>query len=161
DAFALDNSRDTLSDQPGLDTQDSRLGSLRLQVERFERFTLEALAGYARSETAYTYDEDWVHVGFHPDEHSSTDAFFRHRDSLNAELRLLSTEAGTLFDGRTSWVAGLYSLNQEVGLRRVYTWLPADFTSSHEVQRVALYAETTTQLGPKWSLDAGLRSERF
>lgn len=161
DAFSIDNARDTLSDEPGFDTQDSQLGSLRLQVERFDAFTLEALAGYVRSETGYGYDEDWIYAGFHPDEYSSTDRFYRNRDSLNAELRLLSTDAGALFGGRTSWIAGIYSLEQETGLRRVYTWLPADFTSAHDVSRTALYAETTTQLGASWSLDAGLRAERF
>ncbi len=153
--------RDTLADEPGFDAQDATLGSVRLQVERFEAFTLEALAGYARSETAYGYDEDWVYTGFHPYEYSSTDHYFRDRDAFNAELRLLSTDAGALFDGRTSWVAGIYSLEQEVGLTRQYTYLPADFSSAHDVSRLALYAETTTQLNAMWSVDVGLRSERF
>lgn len=161
DAFSLDNTRDTLADEPGFDNQDSLLGSARLRIETFEYVTLEALAGYARSETAYGYDEDWIHTGFHPDEYSSTDAFYRDRDAMSTELRLLSTDAGALFGGRTSWVAGLYSLEEEVGLRRVYTWLPEDFRSSHDVRRTALYAETTTQLNDVWSLDAGLRTERF
>ncbi len=161
DAFSLDNIRDTLADSPGFDTQDAALGSVRLQVERFDAFTLEALAGYARSGTGYGYDEDWVYAGFHPDEYSSTDHFFRDRDSFNAELRFLSTDAGALFDGRTSWVAGIYSLEQEVGLTRQYTYLSTDFSSAHDVSRLALYAETTTQLSERWSVDAGLRSERF
>ncbi|MEY4642957.1 MAG: hypothetical protein RLZZ227_2951, partial [Pseudomonadota bacterium] len=161
DAFSLDNSRDTLSDNPGFDTQAATFGSLRLQVESFDAFTLEALAGYARSETGYGYDEDWVHAGFHPAEYQSTDEFARDRDALNAELRLLSTDAGALFDGRTAWIAGIYLLDQEVGLTRKYTYLPADFHSAHAVERTALYADTTTQLNARWSLDAGLRGEVF
>lgn len=159
DAFSLDNVRDTLSDEPGFDTQQARLGSVRLQVDRFTAFTLEALAGYARSETGYGYDEDWVHTGFHPWEYQSTDQYYRDRDALNTELRLLSTDDGALFAGHTSWVAGLYSLDQEVGLTRNYTYLPADFSSAHAVSRLALYAETNTTLNAHWSLDAGLRSE--
>ena len=161
DAFSLDNVRDTLSDKPGFDNQQAQLGSVRLVVDRFAAFTLEALAGYARSETAYGYDEDWVHTGFHPWEYQSTDQYYRDRDALNAELRLLSTDEGALFGGRTSWVAGLYSLEQEVGLTRNYTYLPAVFSSAHHVSRLALYAETNTTLNAQWSLDAGLRSERF
>lgn len=161
DAFSLDNVRDTRSDEPGFDTQKARLGSMRLNVDRFTAFTLEALAGYARSESGYGYDEDWTHAGFHPWEYQSTDKYYRDRDALNAELRLLSTEAGALFNGHTSWVAGIYSLEQEVGLTRVYTFLPAYFSSAHAVSRLALYAETNTTLNPHWSLDAGLRSERF
>src|SRR5690606_1731239 len=33
--------------------------------------------------------------------------------------------------------------------------------SAYDVSRLALYAETTTQFTDTWSLDAGLRSERF
>ena len=161
DAFTLDNRRDTLADEPGFDTQDARFASARLQVDRFDAFTLEALAGYARSDTGYGYDEDWVYAGFHPDGYSSTDAFYRDRDSLNAELRLLSTPAGALLGGRTSWVSGIYSLQQETGLRRAYTYLPAPFRSSHDVDRFAVYAETTTLLGERWSVDAGLRGEQI
>jgi iron complex outermembrane receptor protein len=160
DAFSLDNVRDTRSDQPGFDTQDTTFGSARLTLETFDTFTLEALAGYAQSDTGYGYDEDWTYAGFHPDEYSSTDAFFRDRDTLTAEVRLLSTDAGALFAGRTQWVAGLYTLRQDTGLRRAYTYLPADFTSTHGVDRSALYLETNTQLDGSWSLDAGLRAER-
>lgn len=160
DAFSLDNIRDTLSDQPGFDTQDTRFGSTRLTLETFDAFTLEAMGGYAQADTGYGYDEDWVYAGFHPDEYSSTDAFFRERDTTTAELRLLSTDAGALFDGNTQWVTGLYTLRQDTDLRRVYTYLPADFTSAHSVDRTALYLETNTGLSGAWSLDAGLRAER-
>ncbi|MES2624848.1 MAG: TonB-dependent receptor, partial [Pseudomonadota bacterium] len=161
DAFSLDNIRDTLSDQPGVDQQDSRLGSLKLSVSTFDNFSLEALANLARSDTAYGYDEDWTYTGFHPDEYSSTDLFEREHDTRSGELRLLSTDAGALFDGRTSWVTGIYSLQQEVALVRTYTFLPENFTSSFDVERLALYADTHTLLNDKWSLDAGLRSERY
>jgi iron complex outermembrane receptor protein len=160
DAFSLDNIRDTLSDQPGFDTQDTAFGSAKLTLETFDTFSLEAMTGYAQSDTGYGYDEDWVYAGFHPDEYASTDAFYRDRDTLTAELRLLSTDAGALFGGHTQWVTGLYTLRQDTGLRRVYTYLPADFTSAHSVDRSALYMETNTQLGGAWSLDAGLRAER-
>ncbi len=160
DAFSLDNIRDTLSDQPGFDTQDTSFGSAKLTLDTFNAFSLEAMAGYAQSDTGYGYDEDWVYAGFHPDEYSSTDAFYRDRDTLTGEVRLLSTDAGALFRGRTQWVTGIYTLRQDTGLRRAYTYLPADFTSTHTVDRSALYMEANTQLGGSWSLDAGLRAER-
>lgn len=160
DAFSLDNTRDTRADQPGFDTQDTTFGSAKLTLDTFNAFTLEAMTGYAQSDTGYGYDEDWIFAGFHPDEYSSTDAFYRDRDTLTAELRLLSTEAGALLGGRTQWVTGLYTLRQDTGLRRVYTYLPADFTSAHSVDREAFYVDTNTELGGAWSLDAGLRAER-
>jgi outer membrane receptor protein involved in Fe transport len=161
DAFSLDNVRDTLSDQPGVDQQDSRLGSARLTLDTFAAFSLEALASVARSDTTYAYDEDWVYSGFHPWEYQSTDRYAREHDTSSGELRLLSKDAGALLGGRTNWVAGIYSLQQEVTLARAYTFLPTTFTSGFDVSRLAVYAETTTQLVANWSLDAGLRSERF
>ena len=161
DAFSLDNTRNTLSDEPGTDEQDSRLSSLKLTMATFDAFSMEAIASLARSDTAYGYDEDWVYTGFHPDEYSSTDLLEREHDTSSGELRFLSTDAGALFNGRTSWVAGIYSLQQEVALVRTYTFLPANFTSSFDVDRLAIYADSSTELTARWSFDAGLRSERY
>jgi len=161
DVFSLDNARDTLSDEPGFDRQDSTLASVKFTSSSFDAFTLELLGGFAQSDIAYGYDEDWVHSGFHPFEYSSTDHYFRDRDTASAELRLVSGESGALFSGRTEWVAGLYSLHQEVNLQRIYTFLPDPFTSHFNIDRLAFYAETSTALSDKLSLDLGIRSERF
>lgn len=161
DAFSVDNIRDTLSDEPGVDNQDSKLVSARLVLDGFQAFAVEAIGGYGDSGVEYGYDEDWVYVGFHPDAYSSTDYYYRDRNTVNAELRLLSKDDGALFGGTTDYVAGLYTLQQEESLLRVYTWLPADFTSDYDIGRLAAYAETSTALGAGWSLDLGLRAERF
>ncbi len=161
DAFSLDNIRDTLSDEPGRDSQKSKLFSTKLTAGNFESFTLEAIVGYADSDIEYGYDEDWVHVGFDPAEYSSTDQYLRDRDTLSGEIRLVSSDNGALFSGSTSWVTGVYSLQQNVDLTRVYTYLPEDFTSAYEINRLAVFAETNTALNDNWSFDLGLRAERF
>lgn len=161
DAFSLDNIRDTLSDSPGFDRQDSKLASLKLSSTRFNAFTVELLGGFAQSDIDYAYDEDWVYTGFHPYEYSSTDMYFRDRETSSGELRFVSDEGGALFGGRTDWVAGIYSLHQNVDLNRNYTFLADIFSSSFIIDRFAVYAETNTALGDRWSLDFGLRSERF
>lgn len=161
DTFSLDNGRDTWSDEPGFDEQDTRLASLRLRHDGSDYFTLETYVGLGRNESAYGYDEDWVYVGFHPDEYSSTDALFRDHDSASFEVRVLSKEASALFDGRTSWVAGIYRLRQNTDLVREYTYLDAPFTSDYGTRRTAFYLDTTTQLTDRLSLDLGLRYERY
>ncbi|HTR00542.1 MAG TPA: TonB-dependent receptor [Candidatus Acidoferrum sp.] len=161
DAFSLDNSRNTLSDQPGRDTQLSRFVSAQLQSTAFDAFTLELLATYAKSHVHYGYDEDWVYAGFDPNGYESTDLYLRDHLSRSGELRLLSTPQGALFNGRTSWIAGLYTLTQDVDLHRIYTYLPSDFFSNHTMRRHAAYADTTTTLTERWSFDAGLRAERY
>ncbi|MGY8790467.1 MAG: TonB-dependent receptor plug domain-containing protein, partial [Pseudomonadales bacterium] len=122
DIFSLDNVRDTLSDEPGFDRQNSKLASLKFTSSSSDTFTLELLGGFAQSDIAYGYDEDWVNTGFHPFEYSSTDHYFRDRKTGSAELRLISGDTGAFFSGRTDWVAGLYSLHQDVDLQRIYTF---------------------------------------
>lgn len=161
DAFSLDNIRDTLSDEPGADKQDSKLFNSKLTATNFKNFTLEAIVSYATSDIEYGYDEDWAYVGIHPYEYSSTDLYLRDRKTSSGEIRLLSNESSRLFSDTTDWVFGVYSLQQEVDLTRVYTYLPADFTSSYDVNRLAIFAETNTSLNQSWSLDLGLRAERF
>ena len=161
DAFSLDNVRDTLSDEPGFDRQESILLSTKLTAGNLEHFSLEAMVGYADSDIQYAYDEDWVHLGFHPSEYSSTDQYLRDRGTLSGEIRLLSNDHGALFSDSTHWVAGIYSLQQSVELNRSYTYLPTDFTSSYDIDRLSVFAETNTALGDNWSFDLGLRAERF
>ncbi|MEX2365561.1 MAG: TonB-dependent receptor, partial [Pseudohongiellaceae bacterium] len=161
DAFSLDNIRDTLADEPGFDRQRSNLISGNLSVDSSPYFSLEANIGYGDADIEYGYDEDWVHEGFHPFEYSSTDYYFRDRSTSSGELKLLSKDRSALFGGTTDWVVGLYSLQQGVDLRRVYTYLPGDFSSNYEIDRLATYAETSTALGDSLSLTVGLRLERF
>ena len=161
DAFSLDNVRDTLSDQPGFDRQQSDILSTKLSLTQFEQFKVEALFGYADSETEYAYDEDWVFSGFHPWGYSSTDQYFRDRETASAELRFVSSDSGLISSDISDWVFGLYSLQQEVDLRRVYTFLPTDFSSKHDINRFAVYGEINFDLNNNWSLSLGFRGENF
>jgi iron complex outermembrane receptor protein len=160
DAFSLDNRRDTLSDQPGFDRQRSNYLAVQATSSTSAAYQLEALATVAHSDVGYGYDEDWVHPGFHPDEYASTDRYLRDHATRSAELRLLSTPEGALFGGRTRWVTGAYLLRQAIALNRVYTYAD-DFGSQLDMQRRAVYADTTTTLDARWSLDAGLRAEHY
>jgi outer membrane receptor protein involved in Fe transport len=161
DAFSLDNVRDTLSDQPGFDRQQSDILSTKLSLTQFEKFKVEVLFGYADSKTEYAYDEDWVFSGFHPWEYSSTDQYFRDRGTASAELRFVSSDSGLIFSDTTDWIFGLYSLQQQVDLRRAYTFLPADFSSRYNINRFAVYGEINSDLNNNWSLSLGFRGENF
>jgi len=160
DAFSLDNNRRTRSDEPGQDAQKSTYGALTADWQINDAVILEGSLGHADSEIDYGYDEDWTFVGFHPFEYSSTDRYERDRSTTTLDLRLLSGEAGRLFGDTTSWVVGVYGLQQEVDLTRTYTFLPAPFESNFEIDRVALYGELAADLGERARLTLGLRGER-
>ena len=161
DAFSLNNDRDTLSDQPGSDIQDSELLSAKITVSRFKHFTFDTLLGYGDSHTEYSYDEDWVYDGFHPWGYSSTDQYNRDRSTGSTEFRFTSSEEGRILFDTTDWVFGFYYLGQEESLERTYTFLTEDFISKYDTKRLAIYGETDTQLNDDWNLTLGIRGERF
>lgn len=161
DAFSLDNKRDTLSDQPGADRQESKTVSAKLSLTQFEKFRVETLLGYANSKIDYGYDEDWVFNGFHPWEYSSTDQYIRRKETKSGEIRFVSTDSGLIFSDTTDWVFGVYVLRQDSQLQRNYTFLPENFYSKYRTDRSSAYAEINSQLNENWSLTLGFRAENF
>jgi len=160
DAFSLDNTRHTLSDQPGHDRQESSALALDWK-QSLNAVDLEAALTWASSDTDYSYDEDWTFVGIAPGwEYSSFDRFLRDRDSYSAQLRLLSNEQSQLFNGRSDWVAGLYYLADREDLLRQYTYPERDFSSIYDTDTLALFGQLDTRLTDQLTLLTGLRGEQ-
>jgi iron complex outermembrane receptor protein len=157
DVYSLDNVRDTISDEPGEDTQES--GAIAIQSSSsFAGVQIRTLVSYASTDSDYSYDEDWTYSGFHPDGYSSSDHYARQRDSVSAELRLLSTDSSRLFNDRTDWVAGLYYLANDEELDRRYTYA-SDFDSDYDTETFAVFGQLDTHLTDTLTLITGLRWE--
>lgn len=160
DAFSLDNTRQTLSDQPGQDKQKTKALGVNWQTET-SALAVEATLSYATSDTDYGYDEDWSFVGIAPGwEYSSFDRYQRERDSFSAQLRLLSTDSSRIFGDSTDWVLGAYILSDREDLVRQYTYLDQDFRSDYNTDTAALFAQIDTQLSNILKLTTGLRYEQ-
>jgi len=160
DTFSLDNTRHTLSDQPGQDEQESKALGLNWRREA-QTHDMEAAMTYARSETDYGYDEDWSFVGIAPGwEYSSFDQYLRDRDSVSAQLRFLSNEHSRLLNDSTDWVIGAYFLKNEEALRRSYTYLEQDFLSDYNTRTLALFGQFDSELSERWRATIGLRLEK-
>ncbi|MBA6412924.1 TonB-dependent receptor [Parahaliea sp. F7430] len=160
DVFSLDNTRRTLSDEPGSDKQKSSALAFDWQ-QSLSAADLEARVSWASSESDYSFDEDWAYVGIAPElEYSSFDQFLRDRDSYSAELRLLSNESSRLINDRGDWVVGLYYLADREDLVRRYTYLTQDFRSTYDTDTLALFTQLDTQLSERLSLLSGLRVEQ-
>ena len=160
DAFSLDNIRTTLADEPGHDRQETLYGSAAVRWHDNPAFTVEANVGVAASDMAYGYDADWVYVGFHPWGYSGTDDYLRDRNTVTAEVRLVSREGEELVGGRTAWTVGAYTLRQDVALTRQSTFIDSDFTSDYGIDRFAVFGQTETSLDASSTLTVGLRLER-
>lgn len=160
DAFSLDNTRRTLSDEPGRDRQETAAGSLAWTGQR-DLFAVEATLSAAGSDTEYSFDEDWSFVGIAPElEYSSFDRYLRERDSSSAQLRLLSTERSRLFGGRGDWAVGIYHLADREDLQRQYTYLAEDFASSYDTDTSAVFSQLDSALTDTLTLVSGLRLEQ-
>ena len=160
DAFSLNNNRTTLSDQPGQDTQKSKFGSVIGTFSQPESFAIQTIVAHADSNIEYGYDEDWTFVDFDPNGYSSTDLYKRNWETSSAEVRLISNDGGRLFADTTDWAVGLYGLEQDEKLHRVYTILTNDFLSAFRIQRAAIFGQTETHVSDLTNLTIGLRFER-
>ena len=161
DAFSLDNTRHTLSDQPGFDRQDTKALAAKFSYQGFNNFTVETIVSYADSTLDYGYDEDWSFVGIRPGwEYSSTDHYFRDKTSTTFELRAVSVPGGEIFNGSTAWVTGLYYKQEDEDLLRQYTYLSTDYSSTFDTDNIAAFVQFDSQLSQKLSLTTGLRVER-
>lgn len=163
DAFTLDNSRNSVADEPGQDNQESIAVGLANIYTGFDWFDVNLNLSGIDSELVYSFDEDWVcndinqpqlcAAGLHPDGYSSTDAYFRDRQDQAAELQ---------FNGKGgNWVVGLYYQDREVDLERQYTWLANPFASNYETSNSAIYGQLATPIGNKTTLITGLRVEQY
>ncbi|MCF6144129.1 hypothetical protein PMAG_a3713 [Pseudoalteromonas mariniglutinosa NCIMB 1770] len=163
DAFTLDNSRNSVADEPGQDNQESIAVGLANIYTGFDWFDVSLNLSGIDSDLVYSFDEDWVcndinqpqlcAAGLHPDGYSSTDAYFRDRQDQAAELQ---------FNGKGgNWVAGLYYQGREVDLERQYTWLANPFASNYQTSNSAIYGQLATPIGNKTTLITGLRVEQY
>ena len=170
DAFSLDNTRHTLSDQPGHDRQETTAFALSSTWTGHQAFTLKTIVSWSDSNLEYGFDEDWSYNGLCTGtacdgwEYSSTDNYRRDREASRFEIRFTSSEAGQLA-GNTDWVAGVYFDQKDEDLKRAFfDWVlysPAEFDSRYETENLALYGQLSRPLSESLTLTVGGRWERF
>ena len=168
DAFSLDNTRTTLSDQPGEDNLESVGLALKTRWSLAGGRTLEALLSHVDADSVYSYDEDWSYTGICEGTpcdsdlwgfdwwYSSFDAYTRGNQNTALDLRLLS--GGD--DRSTRWVGGLYLRDQQQTLNRAYTFAAGDFASRYDTTNAALYGQLDVPLAERWTATVGLRWEQ-
>ncbi len=165
DGFSLDNTRHTLSDQPGHDRQETTAAAIKATSSAVDAFRVEVIASGSDSDLEYGYDEDWSYpaicAGLACDgwEYASVDNYLRERQTATLEARLVSTEDGAIFNGSTDWVVGIYGRSQDEDLLRQYTYASGDFRSDYETDRISGYAQLETRLSERLVLTTGLRLE--
>ncbi len=174
DAYAIDNSRNTESDQPGVDSQHSTGVSLRAHYLASETVGFTAIAAYAKSVIKYSYDGDWGNpVLWAPDAavYQYSEIQDRDRSTKTLELRL-GTESNRGF----GWLLGFYGNQLDESLVDLslgdFQPLgqppdPADdqsddvIVSGYRARNVALFGELDGDITADLRWSAGLRGERW
>ena len=164
DAWSLDHTRETLSDQPGRDDLELAALGLTGRVELESGSAFEATASWLDSTVDYGFDEDWSHPGLcdgttctPADEFSNTDRYERARQDLAFDLRWLGEgESGAGRERR--YVLGVYAQDREERFAREYY---GPFASDYAADRLALYGQLDADLGMRLGFTLGLRYERF
>jgi iron complex outermembrane recepter protein len=173
DAFAIDNSRITQSDRPGVDRQYSTGLSARANYLGFAPVTLTAIATYADTTVNYGFDGDWGNpILWAPYTYDFYEYQVRHRSTRSLEFRLSDAPAGGS-DRGFSWLVGVYAFELRETLTDTSAGIyidPFDATqntdsytvisSGYRSRNGAVYGQLDGDLGDRarWSL--GLRGER-
>ncbi|MDN3651542.1 TonB-dependent receptor [Thalassotalea ponticola] len=166
DAFSLDNTRKTLSDQPGFDQQTSKAARLKLNYQGWSTGDAVVLLSHADSDIDYGYDEDWSNpllcevFNCLAPSYSSTDYYFRQKQLTSAEFRLLSKPNKRLFNQTTDWLTGLYYRSENNHLLRQYSYAETDFYSQYDTESTALFFQLDSYLSQRLTLTTGLRIEQ-
>jgi iron complex outermembrane recepter protein len=174
DAFTIDNSRNTESDQPGVDSQHSTGVSARVHYLTSDTVGFTAVATYAKSIIKYSYDGDWGNpVLWAPvaTVYQSSEIQNRDRTTKTIELRL-----GTEDTHGFGWLVGFYGNQLDETLSDLslsdYQPLgtPADplddqsdnvIDSGYRARNLALFGELDGDLAADLRWSVGLRGERW
>lgn len=172
DGWSIDNSRRSLADRPGKDSQQADAMALRIRSEFANDTELTVIATHADADGEYSYDEDWGNPqSWAP---YTYDYFYRSLSSRRArtlEARLAS--AAPQAAGDVAWLAGVYVLDMDYGLRetRVGEFVdPSDpagsgtsfdsVASRYDALNLAVFGQLDGRLGARWGWSFGLRAEQ-
>jgi iron complex outermembrane receptor protein len=163
DAFSIDNSRTTLSDKPGQDTQLARALAMRLDYDGAESFDVVSRSSFGSSRSVYSFDGDWgndVSWGVNGP-YDFFQRFDRERRTFAQDLRIVSR--ASVDDGApVAWLAGVYALRTDEDVHQVDRYngdTITDMTSEYRATNLAAYGQLEWLVGVANVLSIGVRVE--
>ena len=172
DAFAIDNSRNTQSDNPSVDSQHSTGVSLRIHYLPGDDFGLTFIATYAKTLVKYGFDSDWGNpILWAPftDLYNYTELQYRDRTTKSAEIRL-----GSEGQSGFAWLVGAYANQLNESLNDTYLGAYDDvvygsglsrsdtvINSAYRARNGALFGELDGDLASNLRWSVGVRGERW
>lgn len=154
DAFTLDNTRNSQSNNPGEDKQRTNAFGVKANWQASDDVVIQSEVTYFNSDLTYSYDADWITDDL-------SERFDRERDNYSFELRALSDKAGRIFNNSTDWTIGLFRLSQDERFLYTSDFIPAPLDGDYDTENTAIYGQLDTHLTDKLTLITGARAEYF
>lgn len=160
DAFTLDNSRHSTSNQPGKDTQNTNAFAVKANWQASDAIIIQSEASYLNSSSTYSFDGDWRTL-------NDNEKHDRDRDNYSFEVRALSDKAGRIFNNSTDWTVGIYRFvqdehfNSRIDYRSFGPTVFTQIAGKYKTENTALFGQLDSHLTDKLTLVLGLRVEDF
>jgi len=170
DAFTLDNSRTSHSDEPGDDTLKTNAFALKSTYQINPKMHLISKLDWSDTDSKYSYDNDWSYTGEIVDgveQYIGSDSYTRNVKNVAIDARLVSDKDGRIFDGTTDWTVGVYYQDKDQSLDRLEKYSEPFYAEStnlsteYKTKSTALYGQLDTILSQKLMLITGLRVENW
>jgi iron complex outermembrane receptor protein len=155
DGFTLDNVRDTITDEPGFDQQETTAFIISSDYTLGNNRHWILNVSHADAKVDYGYDEDWTFTGIHPDGYTSFDRYFREINNTTIDTRLIND-----INDDIQWTSGLYFRDQTVDLERTYSF-DSPFLSEYQTTHFAAYGEISFDSNEALNITIGARVEDF
>ncbi len=164
DAFAHNNSLDTLTDLPGRDEQSTTAASLRVNWQGNDSFTLTSITSMAESDILFSFDGDWGNpILFGVNEpYDFTSETQRQRNTLSQELRFISKPGAEIISGKADWLIGLYAqtLEEDNQILDLYnTAVFNNLNSDYKATSKSIFGQIDYHISAYTKINSGLRIE--
>ena len=172
DAFSIDNSRTTLSDDPGKDSQRVSAGAAKWRNEFSSGLALTAIGTALSSDSRHSFDGDWGNaLSWAPFTYDYVYRADRARETRTVEARLESTLPEG--DNGIAWLVGAYgrrlnerideiSVGEYLDPINVYSSSADEFLASRfQSNTIAVFAQLDGRVAGRWVWSAGVRDEEF
>ncbi len=174
DIWTIDGSLNTLSDRPGMDSQETNSYGVKV-TKNFNNFDLQSFTSATKTDVIFSYDADWGNPESHfPYTYDYFSETLRKRDTFNQEIRFLSKNTDFSEKKPFEWVFGFdFSELEETNLTRddgIYGD-PSDpygpyvsestIARNYESKNLSLFGNIDYFLSENYKLAFGLRWENW
>ena len=107
DIWTIDGSLNTLSDRPGMDSQETDSYGIKI-MKNFDNFDIQSFTSITKTDVIFSYDADWGNSESHfPYTYDYFSKTLRNRDTFSQEARFLSKNKDLTEQDKLQWIFGI------------------------------------------------------